>query len=301
MIGTTKRGIGPCYASKAIRNGLRVGDLRHMDAFREKLVNLFRDAASRFKSFQYEEKQVEAEVERYRVFANRLGPYITDTVQYVNEAYRQKKKLLVEGGQATMLDMDFGTYPFVTSSNPSAGGICTGLGIAPRHIGDIIGVVKAYSTRVGAGPYPTEIHGDIADRIRDAGYEYGTTTGRPRRCGWLDMVALNYSCQINGFSYLNMTKLDVLSCLPNIRIGVSYKSKNGKTLSSFPADLQTLEEVQVEYEDLPGWEVDISKIRRYRDLPSAAKNYIDRVESLVGIPIRFIGVGPGRDAMIVKD
>ncbi|KAI5075257.1 hypothetical protein GOP47_0009333 [Adiantum capillus-veneris] len=301
MIGTTKRGIGPCYASKAIRNGLRVSDLRHMDTFQEKLANLFWDAASRFKGFDYEEKQLDAEVERYKVFADRLEPYIADTVQYVNQAYHQKKRVLVEGGQATMLDMDFGTYPFVTSSNPSAGGICTGLGIAPKLIGDIVGVVKAYSTRVGAGPYPTEVHGDIGDKIRDAGYEFGTTTGRPRRCGWLDIVALNYSCQINGFSYLNMTKLDVLSCLPVLKIGVAYKGKDGKVLSSFPADLQTLGEVEVEYEEISGWEVDISKLRSYRDLPSAAKRYIDRVESLVGIPVRFIGVGPGRDAMIIKD
>eukprot|EP00250_Pteridium_aquilinum_P012189 c20557_g1_i1 orf=90-1586(+) len=301
MIGTTKRGIGPCYASKAIRNGLRVSDLRHMDTFKDKLENLFSDAASRFKSFKYDEKDIDAEVERYKAFADHLEPYIADTVQYVNQAYRQKKRVLVEGGQATMLDMDFGTYPFVTSSNPSAGGICTGLGIAPKLIGDIVGVVKAYSTRVGAGPYPTELFGELGDKVRSAGFEYGTTTGRPRRCGWLDIVALNFSCQINGFSYLNMTKLDVLSHLPTLRLGVAYKTKDGKDLPSFPADLQILEDIEVKYEDLPGWDVDISKVRNYKDLPSAAKTYIDRVENLVGIPVRFIGVGPGRDAMIIKE
>lgn len=301
MIGTTKRGIGPCYSSKAIRNGLRVSDLRYMDSFRDKLANLYWDAASRFKNFEYEEKQIDAELERYKAFADRLEPYIADTVHYVNQAYRQKKRVLVEGGQATMLDMDFGTYPFVTSSNPSAGGICTGLGIAPKIVGDIVGVVKAYSTRVGAGPYPTEIFGELGDKVRAAGFEYGTTTGRPRRCGWLDIVALNYSCEINGFSYLNMTKLDVLSSLPILKLGVAYKERNGRRLPSFPADLETLGKIEVEYEDLPGWEVDITKVRNYKNLPSAAKMYIDRVESLVGIPVRFIGVGPGRDAMIIKD
>lgn len=301
MIGTTKRGIGPCYASKAIRNGLRVSDLRHMDTFRDKLANLFWDASSRFQSFDNDEKLIDAELERYKAFAERLEPYVADTVQYVNEAYHQKKRVLVEGGQATMLDVDFGTYPYVTSSNPSAGGICTGLGIAPKVLGDIVGVVKAYSTRVGAGPYPTEIFGQLGESVRAAGYEYGTTTGRPRRCGWLDIVALKFSCQINGFSCLNMTKLDVLSSLPAVKLGVAYKAKDGRVLHSFPADLEVLGDVEVVYEELPGWQVDITSVRTYRDLPAAAKSYVERVESLIGLPIRFIGVGPGRDAMIVKE
>ncbi|XP_008801936.1 adenylosuccinate synthetase, chloroplastic [Phoenix dactylifera] len=300
LIGTTKRGIGPCYSSKAIRNGLRVGDLRHMDTFRQKLDILLRDAASRFKGFNYNADMLREEVERYKRFAERLEPFIADTVHFINESILQNKKILVEGGQATMLDIDFGTYPFVTSSNPSAGGICTGLGIAPRCVGDLIGVVKAYTTRVGSGPFPTEILGKGGDLLRTAGMEFGTTTGRPRRCGWLDIVALKYCCQINGFSALNLTKLDVLSELPEIKLGVAYKQLGGKRVKSFPADLQVLEQIQVDYEVLPGWHSDISSIRNYKDLPQAARQYVERIEELVGVPIHYIGVGPGRDALIYK-
>ncbi|MQL83309.1 hypothetical protein Taro_015787 [Colocasia esculenta] len=244
FIGTTKRGIGPCYSSKVIRNGIRVSDLRHMDTFGCKLDVLLRDAAARFQGFKYSSDMLNDEVEKYKRFAERLEPFIADTIHVVNDCITQKKKILVEGGQATMLDIDFGTYPYVTSSSPSAGGICTGLGIAPRCLGDLIGVVKAYTTRVGEGPFPTEILGKGGDLLRLAGMEFGTTTGRPRRCGWLDLVALKYSCQINGFSSLNLTKLDVLSDLQEIKLGVSYRLIGGKLLESFPADLQTLEQLQ---------------------------------------------------------
>lgn len=240
------------------------------------------------------------EVEKYKRFAERLEPYIADTVHVMNESIKQKKKILVEGGQATMLDIDFGTYPFVTSSSPSAGGISTGLGIAPRVIGDLIGVVKAYTTRVGSGPFPTEILGKGGDMLRFAGQEFGTTTGRPRRCGWLDLVALKYCCQINGFSSLNLTKLDVLSDLPEIQLGVSYKQTDGTLIESFPSDLLVLEQLKVEYEVLPGWQSDISSVRKYSDLPKAACQYIERIEEIVGIPIHYIGIGPGRDALIYK-
>ncbi|KAJ7300260.1 hypothetical protein O6H91_21G066100 [Diphasiastrum complanatum] len=299
-IGTTKRGIGPCYASKAIRNGIRVGDLRHMDTLRDKVDVLFQDAASRFKGFVYEKSILNAEMEHYKSYAERLEPYIADTVQYINMAYLEQKKILVEGGQATMLDVDFGTYPFVTSSNASVGGICTGLGIAPKRLGDIIGVAKAYTTRVGAGPFPTELFGQLADDLRTAGHEFGTTTGRPRRCGWIDIVALKYSSEINGFSALNLTKLDVLSNLPYINVGVSYKGQAGDLISSFPADLDVLGQVEVAYEVIPGWQSDISLIRKYEDLPTAARAYVERVETLVGLPVKFIGVGPGREALICK-
>ncbi|KAJ4822105.1 hypothetical protein Tsubulata_002824 [Turnera subulata] len=300
FIGTTRRGIGPCYSSKAIRNGIRVGDLRHMDVFPQKLDLLLSDAAARFPSFKYSPEMLKAEVERYKRFAERLEPYITDTVYFMNESIAQKKRILVEGGQATMLDIDFGTYPFVTSSSPSAGGICTGLGIAPRVVGDLIGVVKAYTTRVGSGPFPTEILDQGGDILRLAGQEFGTTTGRPRRCGWLDIVALKYVCQINGFSSLNLTKLDVLSDLSEIQLGVSYKLPDGTPVKSFPADLRLLEQIQVEYEVLPGWKVDISSVRNYADLPKAAQQYVERIEELVGVPVHYIGVGPGRDALIYK-
>ncbi|CAD5191537.1 unnamed protein product [Musa acuminata subsp. malaccensis] len=307
FIGTTKRGIGPCYSSKVIRNGVRVCDLKHMDTFAQKLDTLLRDAASRFEGFKYSVDMFNEEVERYKRFAERLEPFIADTVHVLNESILQKKKILVEGGQATMLDIDFGTYPFVTSSNPSAGGICTGLGIAPRCLDDIIGVVKAYTTRVGSGPFPTEILGKDGDLLRVTGMEFGTTTGRPRRCGWLDIVALKYCCQLNGFSSLNLTKLDVLSELSEIKLGVSYMQNGGEKVSSFPADLRLLEQIQasfeftfVEYEVLPGWQSDISSIRNYNDLPKTAQRYVERIEELVGVPIHYIGVGPGRDAIIFK-
>ncbi|CAL9064651.1 unnamed protein product [Musa banksii] len=265
FIGTTKRGIGPCYSSKVIRNGVRVCDLKHMDTFAQKLDTLLRDAASRFEGFKYSVDMFNEEVERYKRFAERLEPFIADTVHVLNESILQKKKILVEGGQATMLDIDFGTYPFVTSSNPSAGGICTGLGIAPRCLDDIIGVVKAYTTRVGSGPFPTEILGKDGDLLRVTGMEFGTTTGRPRRCGWLDIVALKYCCQLNGFSSLNLTKLDVLSELSEIKLGVSYMQNGGE---------------KVEYEVLPGWQSDISSIRNYNDLPKTAQRYVERIEEL---------------------
>eukprot|EP00252_Welwitschia_mirabilis_P019667 TRINITY_DN4611_c0_g3_i1.p1 TRINITY_DN4611_c0_g3~~TRINITY_DN4611_c0_g3_i1.p1 ORF type:complete len:509 (-),score=107.72 TRINITY_DN4611_c0_g3_i1:162-1688(-) len=300
LIGTTKRGIGPCYASKVNRNGIRVCDLRNMDTFAEKLEILLQDAASHFKGFEYNKSMLDAEIDKYKVYSERLEPYVADTVNMINEAIEQKKRILVEGGQATMLDIDFGTYPFVTSSNPSAGGICTGLGLAPKHLGDLIGVVKAYTSRVGSGPYPTELMDEVGEKLRSAGYEYGTTTGRPRRCGWLDLVALKYSCQINGFSALNLTKLDVLSGLPKIKLGIAYKGPDGNLLPSFPGDLELLQNVEVVYEELPGWKEDISSVRRYQDLPSAACNYVERIENLVGVPIHYIGVGPGRDALIVK-
>lgn len=298
FIGTTKRGIGPCYSSKVIRNGIRVSDLRHMDTFPQKLDLLLSDAASRFQGFKYGPDMLREEVERYKKFAERLEPFITDTVHFMNEAISQKKKILVEGGQATMLDIDFGTYPFVTSSSPSAGGICTGLGLAPRVVGDLVGVVKAYTTRVGSGPFPTEITGKGGDLLRFAGQEFGTTTGRPRRCGWLDIVALRYCCQINGFASLNLTKLDVLSDLSEIQLGVTYRHPDGSSLNSFPSDLRLLEQIKVEYEVLPGWQTDISSIRKYSDLPKAAREYVERIEELVGVPIHYIGIGPGRDALI---
>ncbi|KAH8485233.1 hypothetical protein POPTR_016G087900v4 [Populus trichocarpa] len=300
FIGTTRRGIGPCYSSKVIRNGIRVCDLRHMDTFPQKLDALLSDVASRFESFKYGPEMLKEEVERYKRFAERLEPFITDTVHFMNESIAKKKKILVEGGQATMLDIDFGTYPFVTSSSPSAGGICTGLGIAPRVVGDLIGVVKAYTSRVGSGPFPTEILGQGGDLLRFAGQEFGTTTGRPRRCGWLDVVALKYVCQINGFSSLNLTKLDVLSEFSEIQIGVSYKQIDGTPVESFPGDLCLLEQLKVDYEVLPGWKSDISSIRKYADLPKAAQQYVERIEELVGVPIHYIGIGPGRDALIYK-
>ena len=217
----------------------------------------------RFDDFEYD---VEAEIENYKVFAEKVKPYIQDTVALVNASHKAGKRILVEGANATMLDLDFGTYPFVTSSNPSLGGVCSGLGLAPNKFESVIGVAKAYTTRVGAGPYPTELFGDLADDLREKGFEYGTTTGRPRRIGWLDVVALNFASQINGFTHINLTKLDVLSGLPELKIGVAYKLSSGETTTDFPSDTDAVGEVEVVYETMPGWEEDISA-RAWDELP----------------------------------
>lgn len=297
-IGTTKRGIGPAYASKATRNGIRVCDLMDMDQFATKLRLLAVEGQKRFgKDFVYD---VEADIAHYRDIAETVKPLITDTVDYINTAYEEGKRILIEGANATMLDLDFGTYPYVTSSNPSIGGIATGLGLAPNKMTALIGVVKAYTTRVGAGPYPTEIFDQLAEDLRAIGKEYGTTTGRPRRIGWMDMVALRYVIRINGLTHMNMTKLDVLSDLPEIKIGTAYRAKDGTILKSVPADLETLEGCTVVYETMPGWKSDISKIRKWEDLPQAARDYIQRIEDLSGLYCKWIGVGPGRDAIVNK-
>jgi len=298
QIGTTKRGIGPAYSSKATRNGIRVCDLKNLQTFPEKLQKLAMDGSKRFADgFNYD---VNADVQKHTELAKSVQPLVTDTVEYINDAYDSGKRILIEGANATMLDIDFGTYPYVTSSNPSIGGIATGLGLAPNKIQALVGVVKAYTTRVGAGPYPTEIFGTLAERLREIGREYGTTTGRPRRIGWMDIVALRYVCRINGLTHLNLTKLDVLSEQDEILIGVRYRSKDGEILASVPADLETLEGVTVEYETMPGWKSDISKVRRWEDLPQAARDYVQRIEDLIGVYCKWIGVGPGRDAIVNK-
>lgn len=297
MIGTTRRGIGPAYASKAIRNGIRAGELRDFDAFTEKLRKLAVDGSKRFEGWAYD---VEADIEQYKKIVPNVLPLITDSMCYINDAYDEGKRILIEGANATMLDIDFGTYPYVTSSNPSIGGVIAGLGIAPNKLECIIGVVKAYTTRVGEGPYPTEIHGELAETLREVGAEYGTTTGRPRRIGWLDIPALRYVTRINGFTDLNLTKLDVLSDLDVIKLGVGYKGPDGSLLPSMPANIADLEAVQVVYEEMPGWKEDISGARTWDDLPANAKLYIKRIEELVGVQCTWIGVGPGRLAMVTQ-
>jgi adenylosuccinate synthase len=297
-IGTTKRGIGTCYSSKAIRNGIRVHDLLNFNTFEQKLKALVAENEKRFgKDFEY---NVEQELKVYKGLIADMEPYVSDCVEILYDEQKAKSRILIEGANATMLDIDFGTYPFVTSSNTTIGGVCSGLGIAPSSVSQVVGVAKAYTTRVGGGPYPTEIFDSTGDQIRATGGEYGTTTGRPRRCGWLDIVALRYACMVNGFSLMNITKLDVLSELEEIKIAVEYRLPSGKSLKFFPANLDLLEDAEVVYETLPGWKSDISKVRKYEDLPTNAKQYIERIEKLIEIPIRWIGVGPERDALITK-
>lgn len=293
-IGTTKKGIGPAYASKISRSGIRIGDLQNFQYFEERFRSL---AEQHMAAYPGLEIDVEEQLAYYKSIAGRVGEMTEDTIKYTNQLYRDGKKILVEGANATMLDIDFGTYPFVTSSNPSVGSVLTGLGVSPDKVRGIYGTVKAYCTRVGEGPFPTELIPDgptsIGYHLGTVGAEYGTTTGRQRRCGWLDIPQMQYSCLINGFTAINLTKLDVLTGLKEIKMGVGYKH-NGTILKSMPSCLQTLGECEVVYETMPGWTEDISQCKTFEELPVNAQKYVLRVQELLGVPVRWIGVGPNR-------
>lgn len=293
-LGTTGKGIGPAYSSKMDRDGIRVCDLiGNFAQFQSKYFELSKAMGA--------DSEDMTELVEMRRLANRIRPMVVDSILYLHDALKAGKSVLVEGANAAMLDIDHGTYPFVTSSNCTIGGVCTGLGVPPTRIGSVIGIVKAYSTRVGKGPFPTELTCEIGKHLQTVGNEYGTTTGRLRRCGWIDCVVLRYSSMINGYTSLNLTKLDVLTGLKTLMIGVSYQD-NTKAYESMPADLDTLEKCGVLYQCLPGWgDVDISKVKNYNDLPVQAKTYVERIEKLVGIPIRYVGVGPGRDSTLIKE
>ncbi|GAA95263.1 uncharacterized protein L969DRAFT_45039 [Mixia osmundae IAM 14324] len=295
-IGTTKKGIGPAYSSKASRSGLRIHHLYDIDAFAIKFRKLVEGRFKRYGHFEYD---TEGEIARYKAFAEKLKPHIVDGITFIHKALASNKRILVEGANALMLDLDYGTYPFVTSSSTSIGGVCTGLGIPPRCIGETIGVVKAYTTRVGAGPFPTEQLNNIGKHLQEVGREFGVTTGRRRRCGWLDLVVLRYSALINGYTALNLTKLDILDDLEELMVAVGYEL-DGKPLENFPADLDLLSRVSVRYVTLPGWKSSIIDVRKYEDLPENCKRYIEFAEDFIGVRIRFIGVGPGREAMITR-
>jgi len=294
-IGTTKKGIGPCYASKATRNGVRVGELLDWDAFTKRYEALasFHEAAYDFK---HDKK---AELDAIASYRDQVLPMICDTVTYINNALDSGKHVLAEGANACLLDLDYGTYPMVTSSPTSIGGICTGMGISTKKVGCVFGVVKAYTTRVGSGPFPTELKNDIGERMQTVGAEFGVTTGRKRRCGWLDVALLRYSHQLNGYDALNITKLDVLSGMDELKIGVEYVI-DGKRLprGAMPSTLDDLAKVEVEYITLPGWSEDISKITAYEDLPDNARNYVETVQDLLGLPVSWVGVGPSRNSML---
>jgi len=302
-IGTTKRGIGPCYSSKMTRNGVRMGHLSCWVRFEELYLELFRSLQSQYPLSLKDYDTVE-ELQRYKEYVSILTPMIVDTIFTLNKLHREGKMIIAEGANAALLDIDFGTYPAVTSSSTTAGGISTGLGIAPSKIGALIGVVKAYTTRVGKGPFPTELEeGDeFGDRMCKVGHEYGTTTGRRRRCGWLDIPLVQYSALVNAYTSINVTKLDILNDFEEIKIGVQYKL-SGEPLppGMMPCTLADLSKVTVEYETLPGWESDISKFSSWEELPENAKGYIRRIEELVGVPVSWIGVGPNRAQMLQKD
>jgi adenylosuccinate synthase len=300
-IGTTGKGIGPTYSTKASRSGLRVHHLVNdnegaWEEFETKYRRLVATRQQRYGDFEYD---VEEELARYKQYRETLKPFVVDSVEFIHKAIADKKKILVEGANALMLDIDFGTYPYVTSSNTGVGGVITGLGIPPRAINNIYGVVKAYTTRVGEGPFPTEQLNDDGEKLQTIGAEFGVTTGRKRRCGWLDLVVLKYSTMINGYTSLNITKLDVLDTFEEIQVGVGY-TLNGQKLNSFPEDLIDLGKVEVIYETLPGWNQDITKIASYDELPENAKKYLEFIEKFVDVPVEWVGTGPGRESMLHK-
>lgn len=298
-IGTTKRGIGPTYADKAQRVNVRAGEMRVPERFAERVRQRVEAHNERLARFGLEPLSAADAAQTYRRYAERLAPHLVDGSALVGETLEAGKVLLCEGAQGLLLDLDHGTYPYVTSSSTVAGGAATGLGFGPRHISRVVGVAKAYTTRVGEGPFPTELRGEIGDRIREAGNEYGTTTGRPRRCGWLDLPIVRYAARVNGLNELALTKLDVLTGLEKLRVGVAYR-RQGERIQHFPAEfgIEELATWTPVYEEMPGWDEDISEIRRREDLPRAARGYVSAIEDLVGVPITFIGVGPGREQAV---
>lgn len=299
-IGTTGRGIGPAYIDKASRTGVRIVDLLDRKRFSDKLrANIGEVNKLLAKIHDYEELDAEQIADEYCQFDTQIDPYITDTTLLLYDAIQSGKNILLEGAQGAMLDVDHGTYPYVTSSNPTSGGAATGLGLAPTAISTVMGVVKAYSTRVGNGPFPTELHDATGERLRSIGQEFGATTGRPRRCGWLDAFALRYSVIVNGITEIALTKMDVLDTFDEITICTAYKL-DGKILKSIPADADTLERVEPMYETMPGWKSSLTGIRTYQDLPQAAKDYIGRIETLSGARVSIISTSPDRADTIIR-
>jgi len=294
-IGTTGRGIGPAYIDKYMRAGIRVVDLLNRDVLSTKLKqNIEQNNELLRKLYRTRELDVDAIIHEYEEFDKQIDGYVTDTSEYLDREIRKGKKVLAEGAQGALLDIDLGTYPYVTSSSPTSGGACTGLGIPPTSIRSIIGVAKAYTTRVGNGPFPTELQDATGSRLREIGHEFGATTGRPRRCGWLDLVSLKYSVRVNGIQSLAMTKLDVLDQFDEILVCVGYRRK-GKILRHFPTDVGTLEESEPEYRSFRGWRTPIGQVRSYRALPANARKYVESVGRLLDSRIRMVSVGARRD------
>jgi adenylosuccinate synthase len=298
QIGTTRRGIGPCYADKAARLGIRVQDLLEEKIFKKKIVAAMEPKRLSLRPYAKDPQlDLQTMTEQYLSYGHRLEQYIADTPRLVWESLDNNLNVLFEGAQGTLLDIDHGTYPFVTSSNPVAGAACAGTGAGPRDLAEIWGVTKAYTTRVGAGPFPTELHDDLGDTIRENGGEYGTTTGRARRVGWLDLVALRYAARLNTLTHLAITKLDVLSGIGSLCVATGYRG-NERRFDEFPYHQSILHQVEGEYEAMPGWDEDLGDARSESDLPQAARDYLAYVSDFVGVPIACIGVGPGRDQTI---
>ena len=299
-VGTTNKGIGPCYMDKMARTGIRCCDMLDADLFRSRLAEQI-DAKNEVITKLYGEEPLdkEAMLTQFCEYAERLRPYIKDTIVMVNEALESGAKVLFEGAQGAMLDIDMGTYPFVTSSHPVSGGFATGAGISPRYLDEVVGIVKAYTTRVGAGPFVSEEDNETGDRIREVGHEYGVTTGRPRRCGWLDLVQVKFSARVNGLTGISLMLLDVLDQFETVRVCTGYDHK-GEITTDFPASLDYLGECRPVYEDLKGWHTPTTECRSYEELPEEAKRYIEFIEEYTGVPVKIVSVGPDRSQTIVR-
>ena len=296
-IGTTSRGIGPAYEDKIARRGVRVGDLANTDALRTAIRHNV-DARNRIigDSVMHAEQVLEALAAAWA----RMGPWVTDVSLFLSRARAAQRSIMFEGAQGTLLDIDHGTYPYVTSSNATIGGVCTGLGVPPRAIDGVLGVAKAYTTRVGGGPLPTELTGAIGNRLRETGQEFGAVTGRPRRCGWYDAVAVRYAVRVNGLDALALTKLDVLDGMEELRICTAYRCA-GATLTEFPGEIAQLAACEPVYESIPGWQTPTAGVRRYADLPPAAQRYVARLEELTGVPAAVVSTGSAREDTIIRD
>ncbi len=303
-IGTTGKGIGPSYCDKFERSGLRIEDL-YAASFRDKLATLMASRKELLKFYDPEDSSIDEVLDfekiysQYEEYAKLLRPYVCDTITLLHKALEQGKKIIVEGAQATLLDIDFGSYPFVTSSNPTIGGILTGTSLSPVDIGNVYGVIKAYSSRVGEGPYVTELLDETGDRIRELGHEYGTTTGRPRRCGWLDLVALKYAKRVNGLTALSVNHLDTIGKFDKIQVCVAYDC-DGNVTEDFSTNLDFLNGAKPVYKEFEGNFGDISSCKTFEELPKAAQEYLGFIEQYIGIPVKFIGIGADREAMIVR-
>jgi len=300
MIGTTKKGIGPSYMDKVERSGIRVCDFVDEEVF-ESIFRKQIEAKNKIIVSIYggEALDADAMVAEYKEYAKFVKPFVTDTSVVVYDALKEGKKVLLEGAQGTLLDLDYGTYPYVTSSHPTAGGFTIGSGIGPNQIGEVVGITKAYTTRVGKGPFVTELDNEIGDRIRIAGNEFGTTTGRPRRCGWLDTVIVKYSARVNGMTCIALMLLDVLTGFETVKICKGYRYGDVE-IEHFPASLNVLGKCEPIYEELPGWTEDLSDCTTFESLPANARAYVERIEALTGVPVKIISVGPKRTQTIVR-
>ncbi|MCP4724131.1 MAG: adenylosuccinate synthase [bacterium] len=298
-IGTTQRGIGPAYVDKYSRVGIRIVDLLDRDIFKEKLLKNIEEK-NRLLKHIYLKKELDANkiLEEYIEFDRKMDDFITDTSLKINTAIKLGKDILLEGAQGTLLDIDFGTYPYVTSSHPISGGACVGVGLGPTKIDKVIGVIKAYTTRVGYGPFPTEFEEEFGNHVRELGAEYGATTGRPRRCGWLDIVIAKYAARINGIDKWAITKLDVLDTLDTIKICTHYRFEE-KIIEHFPSESRILVSAVPVYEEMPGWNTEIKNCRKLTELPVNARKYLDRIEELTEVPIGIVSIGPERDNTIM--